>query len=222
MKQYLKINVFEAAQERLKFIFDNFDNVLVAFSGGKDSGVLLNLAYDYAVKNNFTHKLAMYYQDYEAGYPQTDEYVKREFDRMNIKPDNFTWKQYAEFLLDTLPTETKKKFLNRLNTKLNNWTSRGNGRNPEVIKYMESLGLNLEKTGKIAKNCHKKKIYEIVKIKDRIVDDSTDLDFRHIPNWKDVCISLLKNDFDGIYLSFGRSKQQMEKRKIALELYKNF
>ena len=43
-KQYLSENVFDATQRRLEFIFREFDNVYVSFSGGKDSGVLLNLA----------------------------------------------------------------------------------------------------------------------------------------------------------------------------------
>ena len=43
LKKYLDINVYEALQERLKYIFENFDNIYVAFSGGKDSGLLLNL-----------------------------------------------------------------------------------------------------------------------------------------------------------------------------------
>ena len=33
-------NVYELAQERLKVIFNEFDNIYVSFSGGKDSGVL--------------------------------------------------------------------------------------------------------------------------------------------------------------------------------------
>ena len=37
------INVYEAAQIRIKFIFDNFEKVYISFSGGKDSGVMLNL-----------------------------------------------------------------------------------------------------------------------------------------------------------------------------------
>ena len=36
-------NVYELAQERLKVIFNEFDNIYVSFSGGKDSGVLLNM-----------------------------------------------------------------------------------------------------------------------------------------------------------------------------------
>ena len=74
-KIYSDKNVYEAAQERLQYIFDTFENVLVAFSGGKDSGVLLNLAYDYAKSNNMLDKLAMYHLDYEAQYTETTAYV---------------------------------------------------------------------------------------------------------------------------------------------------
>lgn len=80
-KNYLDINVYEATQQRLKVIFDEFDNVLVAFSGGKDSGLLLNLAYDYAQKHNQTSKLGMYFLDYEAQYQMTIDYTKKMFDK---------------------------------------------------------------------------------------------------------------------------------------------
>ena len=42
-KKYLEQNVYEAFQERLHFLFNEFDNVFVSFSGGKDSSLLLNL-----------------------------------------------------------------------------------------------------------------------------------------------------------------------------------
>ena len=35
------MNVYERTQRRLKTVFDLFDNIYVSFSGGKDSGVLL-------------------------------------------------------------------------------------------------------------------------------------------------------------------------------------
>lgn len=44
-------NVYELIQERLKVIFKEFDNIYISFSGGKDSGVLLNLCLDYMRRN---------------------------------------------------------------------------------------------------------------------------------------------------------------------------
>lgn len=82
-KRYIGINVYTAAQQRLEYIFNEFDNVLVAFSGGKDSGVCLNLCYDYAKKHNMLHKLAMYHLDYEAQYQMTTDYVTETFEQFN-------------------------------------------------------------------------------------------------------------------------------------------
>lgn len=44
MKIYKRESVWDAALERLRFIFDEFPNVAVSFSGGKDSTVIFNLA----------------------------------------------------------------------------------------------------------------------------------------------------------------------------------
>lgn len=82
-KMYIDIDVYEATQERLAYIFKEFDNVMVAFSGGKDSGVLFNLAYDYAKKINQLKKVAMYHLDYEAQYQMTTDYVEETFKVFN-------------------------------------------------------------------------------------------------------------------------------------------
>lgn len=71
------MNVYEATQQRLKIIFAEFDNVYVSFSGGKDSGVLLNLCIDYIRQHNLNIKLGVFHLDYEAQYQMTTEYVNK-------------------------------------------------------------------------------------------------------------------------------------------------
>lgn len=50
-RKYSQQNVYDALQERLKFFFEEFDNIYISFSGGKDSGLLLNLVLDFQTKN---------------------------------------------------------------------------------------------------------------------------------------------------------------------------
>lgn len=80
-KNYLNKNVYELAKERIAYIFKEFDNVLVAFSGGKDSTACLEMCYDYAKQTNQLNKLAMYHLDYEAQYQMTTDFVDETFKR---------------------------------------------------------------------------------------------------------------------------------------------
>lgn len=59
-------NVYELTQERLRVIFNEFDNIYVSFSGGKDSGVLLNLCIDYIRRNNLKRKIGVFHMDYRS------------------------------------------------------------------------------------------------------------------------------------------------------------
>ena len=70
-------NVYKLAQERLELIFKEFDTICVSFSGGKDSGVLLNLCIDYIRRNNLKRKLCVFHMDYEIQYTVTIDYVDR-------------------------------------------------------------------------------------------------------------------------------------------------
>lgn len=82
IRSYVEKNVFDALQERLKFIFDEFDNIYVSFSGGKDSGLLLNLVLDYQKKHAPDKRIGVFHQDFEAQYTVTTEYIERTFKRI--------------------------------------------------------------------------------------------------------------------------------------------
>ena len=69
------MNVYQATQQRLQTVFDEFDNIFVSFSGGKDSGVLLNLCIDYIRKNQLNRKIGVLHIDYEVQYQMTTDYV---------------------------------------------------------------------------------------------------------------------------------------------------
>lgn len=431
------MNVYDAANKRLKLIFSDFDNILVAFSCGKDSGIVLNMAYKYAKETDQLYKLAFYYEDYEADYKYTHEYAERTFNELKVdkkywlclpisaacsvsmyeprwipwdedkkdiwvrpmpqlgcvinehncpyefikgtkgfdarihfsewfasvygktavliglradesltrraiftsqhrkhmhknlvysktisktitnfypiydwkasdvwtanakqgfdynkiydlyyqagltidqmrvaspfhlsgqenlklyrvidpnswgkmvgrvngcnfggiyggtsamgwrnisKPEHFTWKQYAEFLIGTLPEDTKKKFLYHLDRYAKSWTEKGYGRNPRVIKQMVEAGIELENTKELSKLCTKDDVYEIVKIKgdwpqEINIDNGTP--FRHCPNWKAVCITIMKNDWGLTYMSCSRTSDKQMLKKSGLEKYQN-
>lgn len=81
-RQYLQQDVYSALQDRLHFIFEEFDNIYVSFSGGKDSGLLLNLVLDYQKKYYPNKKIGVFHQDFEAQYTLTTEYIERTFERI--------------------------------------------------------------------------------------------------------------------------------------------
>ncbi len=82
IKQYVAQNVYDALQERLHFIFEEFDNIYLSFSGGKDSGLLLNLVLDYQKEHYPRKKIGLFHQDFEAQYTVTTEYIERTYAKL--------------------------------------------------------------------------------------------------------------------------------------------
>ncbi len=82
-KVYTNKTVLAASRDRMAYIFDNFENIIVSVSGGKDSTVLAHLALTEAKKRN--RKIGIFFLDEEAVYDSTIQQVEY---LMNIYPEN--------------------------------------------------------------------------------------------------------------------------------------
>jgi predicted phosphoadenosine phosphosulfate sulfurtransferase len=78
MRIYSKLSVFEAAERRIAWLFDEFPEVVINFSGGKDSCVVLHLALAEAERRNRL-PLTVHWIDQEAEWQSTVDYVERIF-----------------------------------------------------------------------------------------------------------------------------------------------
>lgn len=84
MKKYLDKDVLTSSQERIAWIFDNYDNVQVSISGGKDSTVLFYLALNEAKKRD--REIEVFFLDQEAEYEATIDIIKEQMSFDNVIP----------------------------------------------------------------------------------------------------------------------------------------
>lgn len=94
-KKYLDCNVLTASQERISWIFDQFEKILVSFSGGKDSTVLFHLVMDEAIKRN--RKVGVFILDWECQYTSTIKHIREMLD---------IYKEYIEPYWIQVPIKT--------------------------------------------------------------------------------------------------------------------
>jgi predicted phosphoadenosine phosphosulfate sulfurtransferase len=76
-RKYGTQTVYDASIERLEFVFANFDRVYLSFSGGKDSGVMLNLVLDFMKARGIKQKLGIQILDNEANYELSLDFMRR-------------------------------------------------------------------------------------------------------------------------------------------------
>jgi len=86
-------NVLEAAEKRVAWLFDNYDNIQLSFSAGKDSTVLFHLLNEEAKKRD--RKFILYFQDQEAEYQATIDLVEWAMSQPNVIP---LWYQVPIFM----------------------------------------------------------------------------------------------------------------------------
>lgn len=93
-------SVLEAAQQRVAWLFDNYERVQLSFSGGKDSTVLFHLINQEAQKRN--RKFYLYFQDQEAEYQATIDFVEWCMTQPNVIP---LWYQVPIFMTNAVSHE---------------------------------------------------------------------------------------------------------------------
>lgn len=74
----LGVDVLTAARQRIAQTFDDFPRIYVSFSAGKDSGAMLHLVMDEAIKRG--RKVGVLFIDLEAQYRLTIDYAREMFD----------------------------------------------------------------------------------------------------------------------------------------------
>lgn len=80
---YINKTVLECARERIATLFDDFENICVSVSGGKDSTVLAHLVLQEAIKRD--RKVGMFFLDEEVVYDSTAQQVDY---LMNMYPEH--------------------------------------------------------------------------------------------------------------------------------------
>lgn len=78
LKKFTNQNVLTAAKKRISYVFDNFDRILLSFSGGKDSSVMFHLVMEEAISRN--RKVGVMLIDFEAQYKHTSDHAQEMFE----------------------------------------------------------------------------------------------------------------------------------------------
>ena len=128
-------------------------------------------------------------------------------------PAGHTWKSYMYFLLDTLPEETKKNYLSKLETSMRFWRERGGVLSDKTISELQEAGVNIE----VGTDTNYKTDKKPVRME--YIDDIDSADFQLIPTYKRMCICIMKNDHLCKYMGFSLTKNENERRKAIMEKY---
>lgn len=131
------------------------------------------------------------------------------------KPSHYTWKQYMEFLLNTLPEPTRKSYEAKLATSIKFWREKGGCLSEDVITKLRENGVAFEVGTDTNYNTDK------LPVRMDYLDDIDIAEFKEIPTFKRMCVCIMKNDHLCKYMGFSQTKSEMERRRSIMEKYKN-
>ena len=81
---------------------------------------------------------------------------------------------------------------------------------------MKEKNVNFKNKGRISK-ISKKNVISF----DEYPDDLEVTNFKEVPTYKRMCVCIIKNDYFCKYMGFAQTKNEVERRKKAIERYKN-
>jgi len=108
MKIKLNTTVLEEARNRMRWIYDEFEEVVVCFSGGKDSTVVFNLALEVAKELNRL-PVPVVFIDQEAEWQGNIDYIRRVMTMPEVKP---YWFQMPIKIFNATTHNTDDQWLN--------------------------------------------------------------------------------------------------------------
>ncbi|MDR2023635.1 MAG: DUF3440 domain-containing protein [Hungatella sp.] len=133
-------------------------------------------------------------------------------------PEGHTWKSYTNFLLNTLPEKTRKIYLRKFETSFNYWLNKGGALPVSVIEELKNANVKYENLGKSQRKRKYKSEYEIIRFSE-YPDEVKIKDFRLVPSYKRMCITIMKNDTSCRYMGFGQTKDELQRAEEAMKLW---
>lgn len=130
-------------------------------------------------------------------------------------PEGYTWKGFMQFLLSTLPEETRRNYLKKLTVSIEFWRTKGGCLADETIQKLRDAGVSIEVINTTNYKTNKKPV------RMDYLDDIDIAEFREIPTYKRMCICILKNDHACKYMGFALNKEEAYKRDKIMEQFKN-
>jgi predicted phosphoadenosine phosphosulfate sulfurtransferase len=131
-------------------------------------------------------------------------------------PPGHTWQSFVQFLLSTLPPDTRKTYEEHFATSLTFWAQRGGVLSAETIAELQAMGISIRVRGKTAYKTEKEAV-----IFDEYPDDWQGSEFQLVPSYKRMAICILKNDHLCKFMGFSHTKRELERRKATLDKYRN-
>lgn len=130
-------------------------------------------------------------------------------------PQGYTWKEFMQFLLSTLPEQTRRNYLRKLTVSKEFWRTRGGCLSDVTIQRLRDAGVSIDVMESSNYKTNKKPV------RMEYLDDIDIPEFREIPTYKRMCICILKNDHACKYMGFALNKEEVRKRNKIMEQYKN-